>query len=276
MKNILIAFIAILFTACSSDDTPEDFTVENDNEIQAYIAANNLNAEKSNSGLYYVIDEQGTGEMPVLADRVKVVYKGYLTNGNVFDESEDGVSFPLLGSLIAGWAEGLTYFNEGGKGKLIIPAHLAYGNNGTTGIPGGSVIIFDIELIYVNYLTENEAQIKAYLNENNLVAEKSDTGLHYIIDEQGSGNQPTQTDDVTVAYKGYFTNGSVFDESNEAGIQFNLQQVIAGWTEGITYFNEGGNGMLLIPSHLAYGNNGTTGIPGGSVILFDVSLIEVN
>jgi len=52
--------------------------------------------------------------------------------------------------LITGFAEGITYFKEGGSGQLLIPAHLAYGNNGTSGIPGGSVIIFDIGLISVN------------------------------------------------------------------------------------------------------------------------------
>lgn len=79
-----------------------------------------------------------------------------------------------------------------------------------------------------------------------------------------------------MAYKGYFTNGSVFDQSDAAGISFNLQQVIKGWTEGITYFKEGGNGVLLIPSSLAYGNNGQGSVPGGAVLIFDVKLISVN
>jgi len=87
---------------------------------------------------------------------------------------------------------------------------------------------------------------------------------------------PTFTDNVTVAYKGYFLDGSVFDQSNEAGISFNLQGVISGWTEGITYFKEGGSGMLLIPAHLGYGSYNFNGIPGGSVLVFEVNLISVN
>ncbi|MEP1489298.1 MAG: FKBP-type peptidyl-prolyl cis-trans isomerase [Algibacter sp.] len=276
MKNTLIAFALILFTACSSDDTQIDYTAENDEEIQTYITANNLNAQQSSSGLYYVIDEQGTGDNPVATDRVKVVYKGYYTNGTVFDEStEAGVSFNLQ-DVIIGWTEGITYFNEGGSGQLLIPSHLAYGSNEYRGIPGGSVLIFDIELIYVNYETENDEQIQTYLNDNDLVAEKSDTGLYYIINNQGDGEQPTQTDDVTVAYKGYLTNGDIFDESSTNGVSFNLQEVISGWTEGITYFNEGGSGTLLIPSHLAYGNNEIADIPAGSVLIFDVNLISVD
>ena len=72
--------------------------------------------------------------------------------------------------------------------------------------------------------------------------------------------------------------GNVFDQSNAAGISFGLNQVIKGWTEGITYFREGGDGILLIPYNLGYGEIGhaRSGIPGGAVLVFDVKLIRVN
>lgn len=127
-----------------------------------------------------------------------------------------------------------------------------------------------------DFRAQNEEEILAYLDANNLTAEKSNSGLYYVINEPGTGAQPTTTDNVTVAYKGYYTNGSVFDESSASGISFGLQQVIAGWTEGITYFKEGGNGILLIPAHLGYGSSDSRGIPGGSVLIFDVELISVN
>ncbi|WP_310557883.1 FKBP-type peptidyl-prolyl cis-trans isomerase [Flavobacterium sp.] len=127
-----------------------------------------------------------------------------------------------------------------------------------------------------DYTAKNEQEIKDYLAKNNLTAQRSATGLYYIIDEQGTGAKPTATSNVTVAYKGYFTNGGVFDQSSAAGIFFGLNQVIKGWTEGIPYFNAGGNGMLLIPSHLGYGRSSNGSIPGGSVLLFDVKLISVN
>ncbi|MGB6150820.1 MAG: FKBP-type peptidyl-prolyl cis-trans isomerase [Pricia sp.] len=127
-----------------------------------------------------------------------------------------------------------------------------------------------------DFTVQNEADIKAYVQDNGLDAESSDTGLYYVIDEPGDGAQPTTTSDVTVAYKGYYLNGDVFDESSSEGITFNLQQVIKGWTEGITYFKEGGSGVLLVPSHLGYGSFNYNGIPGGSVLIFDVELIEVN
>lgn len=122
---------------------------------------------------------------------------------------------------------------------------------------------------------QNEADIVAYIAANNLDAIKSESGLYYVIDEPGTGEQPVTSSDVTVAYKGYFLDGSVFDQSDENGITFPLSRVIKGWTEGIAYFKEGGSGMLLIPAQLGYGNSGSGPIPGGSVLLFDIKLLEV-
>lgn len=128
----------------------------------------------------------------------------------------------------------------------------------------------------IDFVAKNEADIKAYVEENNLTALRSSSGLYYVIEEEGTGTQAVATSNVTVAYKGYFLNGSVFDQSDSEGISFGLNQVIAGWTEGITYFKEGGNGLLLVPAHLGYGSRDYNGIPGGSVLIFEVTLIAVN
>ena len=128
----------------------------------------------------------------------------------------------------------------------------------------------------IDYVAKNEADIQAYVEENNLTAIRSNSGLYYVIEEEGTGAQAVASSNVTVAYKGYFLNGSVFDQSDEEGITIGLNQVIAGWTEGIAYFKEGGNGILLVPAHLGYGSRDYSGIPGGSVLVFEVTLISVN
>ncbi|WP_369752837.1 FKBP-type peptidyl-prolyl cis-trans isomerase [Flavobacterium sp. WC2409] len=128
----------------------------------------------------------------------------------------------------------------------------------------------------IDYVAKNDQEIVDYIAKNKLTATKTDTGLYYVINEPGTGIKPTASSNVTVAYKGYFTNGTVFDQSDASGISFGLNQVIKGWTEGIPYFKEGGSGVLLVPAQLGYGNNTTGPIPGGSVILFDVKLIKVN
>ena len=130
--------------------------------------------------------------------------------------------------------------------------------------------------VETDYTAKNEKEISDYVTKNKLTAQRSTSGLYYVITEPGTGTQPTATSNVTVAYKGYFTNGTVFDQSNASGSTFGLNQVIKGWTEGIPYFKTGGSGMLLVPAHLGYGSYNYSGIPGGSVLIFDVKLISVN
>src|SRR5690554_653428 len=117
--------------------------------------------------------------------------------------------------------------------------------------------------------------IKEYIANNNLNAKETNSGLHYVVHDLGTGNYPYANDDVTVRYKGYTTNGAVFDQSEAEGITFNLQQVIKGWTEGIPKFKEGGKGVLLIPSKLAYGEKGSGSIKPNTVLIFDVDLLTI-
>lgn len=156
MKYSFLVILTVLFTACSIDDPeqqptePIDYTIQNDNEIKAYIEENDLTAIKTESGLYYVIEEQGTGEQPTANSNVTVAYKGFYSNKKVFDQSsESGVSFSLQ-NVIRGWKEGIPLFKEGGSGILLVPSHLGYGSFNYRGIPGGSVLIFDVKLISVN------------------------------------------------------------------------------------------------------------------------------
>ncbi|WP_299055324.1 FKBP-type peptidyl-prolyl cis-trans isomerase [uncultured Polaribacter sp.] len=127
-----------------------------------------------------------------------------------------------------------------------------------------------------NFEPQTDVDILNYIEENNLDATKTSSGLYYVINQQGTGERPTSTSNVTVAYKGYFLDGNTFDQSNANGISFGLNQVIAGWTEGITYFKKGGEGILLIPYQLGYGINGRGSIPGGAALIFDIKLIDVN
>jgi FKBP-type peptidyl-prolyl cis-trans isomerase FkpA len=120
----------------------------------------------------------------------------------------------------------------------------------------------------------NQEEILKFIGDNNLSATATGSGLHYVIEEEGTGARPKSNSDVEVKYKGYFTNGNVFDQNTE-GIRFNLQGVIEGWTEGIPLFKEGGKGMLLIPSKLGYGDGNVGSIPPNSVLIFDIELIDV-
>lgn len=123
---------------------------------------------------------------------------------------------------------------------------------------------------------QTEADIIKYIADNNLNAEKTNSGLYYVITNQGSGNRPTSSNsNVTVAYKGYFLDGKVFDK-NSSGYTTDLNRVIRGWTEGIQLFKEGGEGILIVPYYLGYGANNHGPIPGGSALVFDIKLLRVN
>ena len=117
--------------------------------------------------------------------------------------------------------------------------------------------------------------IQQYILDNNLNAIATGSGLYYVIDSQGTGDACTSASTVTVAYTGSYTSGVEFEQSTAQGVTFSLQGVIAGWTEGIPYFKEGGSGKLLIPSALAYGKNGSGSIAPNTVIIFDIELIDV-
>lgn len=121
----------------------------------------------------------------------------------------------------------------------------------------------------------DEGIITQYIADHQLAAQASGSGLHWVMDSLGTGAYPTLASTVTVDYTGYFTDGSVFDESGSTGATFPLGSVIAGWQEGIPKFKEGGGGILLIPSALGYGNQEVGTIPPNSVLIFDVRLLDV-
>lgn len=127
---------------------------------------------------------------------------------------------------------------------------------------------------------ENIAKGKAYLEENGkregVITTKS--GLQYEILTEGTGKSPKATDKVRCHYEGRLTDGSVFDSSYQRGepADFGLNQVIAGWTEGVQLMKEGAKYRFHIPYLLGYGERGAgASIPPYATLVFDVELIKV-
>lgn len=104
------------------------------------------------SGLQYEIMKKGDGPIPAATDKVKCHYHGTLIDGTVFDSSVDRgqpAEFPVNG-VIQGWVEALQLMPVGSKWKLFIPSNLAYGDNAAgPKIPGGSTLIFEVELLEI-------------------------------------------------------------------------------------------------------------------------------
>ena len=141
---ILASLIILNMNSCKKEeDTNEQANIEKE-LIEEYIADNQLNTQSTSSGLYYVILKTGSGEHPTIYSTVTVSYKGYLLNGDVFDENLAFTS--RLSSLIKGWQEGIPLIGRGGKIKLLVPSALGYGAQQQGSIPANSVLVFDITL----------------------------------------------------------------------------------------------------------------------------------
>lgn len=126
---------------------------------------------------------------------------------------------------------------------------------------------------------ENKAAGTAFLAENAKKegVKQTESGLQYKVIKAGTGKSPKATDVVEVNYEGKLLDGTVFDSSYERGepIEFPLNQVIAGWTEGLQLMKEGGKYEFYIPSDIAYGEAGNAGIEPNSTLIFTVELLKV-
>jgi len=152
MKKIAVAVLVIVsvFYSCAKKEmgcTPVSPESE-ESQIKAYATANNIQATRHTSGMYYQIIDSGAGATPVNNSTVTATYTGKLLNGTTFDSGTG--SFPLY-RVIEGWQIGIPLIKKGGKIKLIIPSSYAYGCNGSPqgGIPSNAVLYFDINLVDV-------------------------------------------------------------------------------------------------------------------------------
>jgi FKBP-type peptidyl-prolyl cis-trans isomerase FkpA len=145
----------------------EEQLAEDKKIIEEYFEENNITAQTTESGLSYVIKEEGSGEQAEAGDQVKVNYSGYVLGGEYFDSSvksvaeKEGIFNPQReygpftftlgeGAVIEGWDEGIALLKEGGKATLYIPSSMAYGpRQRSEKIGPNSILVFDVELVEV-------------------------------------------------------------------------------------------------------------------------------
>jgi FKBP-type peptidyl-prolyl cis-trans isomerase len=147
---------------------------------------------------------------------------------------------------------------------------------------------FDATKTFADYMNNKagddakEAQEKAKLNAAALKefegGKTTASGIKYIVIKEGTGNMPVATSNVKVHYTGTFADGKVFDSSVQRGepIDFPLNQVIPGWTEGVQLMKEGAKYKFYIPYNLAYGAQGRGPIPPKTDLIFEVELLKIN
>ncbi|TAF68269.1 MAG: FKBP-type peptidyl-prolyl cis-trans isomerase [Cytophagales bacterium] len=128
---------------------------EDEKKIKDFLSKNpKYNAAKvTPTGLYYLIESEGKGKMPIKGDTVELHYTGKLTDNKEFDSSKGKTPFEFvlgMGMVIAGWDEGVALLKEGTKATFIIPSHLGYGKAGAGDvIPPDAILVFDVELLKI-------------------------------------------------------------------------------------------------------------------------------
>ncbi|MEZ4826731.1 MAG: FKBP-type peptidyl-prolyl cis-trans isomerase [Bacteroidia bacterium] len=147
----VLTFALLIFSGCDDIPTFDEQLAIDKQIIEDYAADQGLAGQWTENGVFYVIEKEGTGTTyPTTSSTLEIIYTGTFLDGEEFDSSQGfPVSFQVY-SLIRGWQEGIQNFKKESKGILIIPSGLAYGPNGTFGIPGDAVIRFDIELLDFN------------------------------------------------------------------------------------------------------------------------------
>ena len=249
-------------------------------ETPADLSSPPATANTTDSGLvYYTLQQGNSGKRPTERSNVVVHYSGWMVEGGqLFDSSivrDEPISFGL-DQVIPGWTEALQLMTVGEKARFWIPGHLAYGNEPSgSGRPHGT-LVFDVELLSFTNPAEPPA-VPDDLKSPPKDAIRTDTGLVYRVLSVGDGNgSPTAEATVQVHYSGWMaSNGELFDSSVVRGeaISFSLNQVIAGWTEGLQLMQTGEKARLWIPGHLAYGDAPSRpGMPYGTLV-FDVELL---
>lgn len=127
---------------------------------------------------------------------------------------------------------------------------------------------------------DNKAKGDQFLMENKVKdgVKTTASGLQYRVIKEGTGRKPKANSLVTVHYTGKLIDGTEFDSSykNNQPVQFMLNQVIKGWSEGLQLMTPGSKYELFIPSDIGYGPRGNQKIPGGSVLIFEVELVSID
>ena len=149
-KIITITLLLFIAASCTKNTDVADYSATDKKIIEDYLLAKNLMAQSTASGLHYIIEKPGGTYRANIHSQVSALYKGYLVNDTVFDQSTLTYNNPAtfaLASVIKGWKEGIPLIGVGGKIKLLVPSALGYVNVAKARIPANSVLIFDIEIV---------------------------------------------------------------------------------------------------------------------------------
>jgi len=267
---------------------------ENEAEILTYISQNNINATKTDQGVWFFrIKANPTGQTPLTGDEVRYHYVARRLDGVVVDSTNTLSDTPASVILASGNTTGITLgkyaailqLKQGETGSVLVPASLDGGRVGSLLLPQYSPVRYDVRIVSVR--TEKQ-QIENYIRTNNLIVTTLTSDSIRVIKTL---TQPTDSAAVAVGktikvnYTGYRLDGSIFDGTYAAtsrDLQIGAQGVVLpGLENGLKTLRAGEKATIIFPSLLGYGNigsraqNGAIIIAPYSPIRYDVQVFSV-
>ncbi len=258
--------------------------------------------KKSNSGLeYYFVSENDTAKSPTIGDALVLNMQIYWDDSLLFDSREISSVYRLqLKDSSSGCLhEGLAMMHLNDSAIFKISAFDFYQITADLPMPNcvkkDDKLYFYVKLMQIltpediqreidrqdrMQLKNEQSLLRDYLRLSEIFIDPTQSGLYYIETKKGTGLKPEIGDSVTVHYEGKLITNQPFDSSIKRNQPFTFlygdTSLIAGWTEGISYMQQGGVAQLIIPSTLAYGKDGLGSvIPPYSTLIFDIYLLKV-
>lgn len=279
-------------SACEevSNQIGSDKKAQNDEEIRAYIAANNIAALSTTEGLYYKIVSKGTsGQKPEIGDEIRIKFLARRLDGFIVDSSEvsrsssnealykvSGFRYYTQQPVFSGSALELIFgslLSEGDSALIMVPSHLGSGGGGSLLLPAYSPVRIDLKVVSIS--TEKE-QIDAFVKERSIfISETAESGLRFGKTVSQPDSVPLKSGDkVQVKYTGRLLTNAIFDSGT-------ITETVGttgsgkGFAEGIAKMRVGEKANLVFPSSLGYGTKGTQkGIPGFAPLYFEVEVVS--
>lgn len=276
---------------------------------------NSSSFKKLSSGLEYnIVKDNKNGEKATVGSMVTMNIKTMLNDSVLFDSRKSNNNEPVPAQIAppqysGDLMEGLVMLKQGDSAIFRIVVDSVFKTGGPQQMPPfmkkGDYVYFYVSVASVKSaeafekeeqekaqqaIGQEEGTIQKFLQENNLKAEKTASGLYYVITQPGSGANAAKGKEVAMKYTGKLLDGTTFDSNvdpkfgHSEPFKFILGQgkVIRGWDEGIALLNKGAKAKLIIPSPLAYGKNAMPGnennqkgIPANSILTFDVEVLDI-
>lgn len=263
MKKILFPLILLIATGCL-DSSVEEYDDTADLAFYEEFRQRN-DVQRTDSGLLYRVIEQAEGDSPAEDLFSFVRYDGSSVDSEIVFSSNDelDIFLPEEMTTFRGLAEGIQLMSVGALYEFVIPSNLATGD--------GRIFTFNVELD--SFLMDPDEFLSQNAQNEGII--ETGSGLQYRIVTEGQGETPQESDVVSVNYTGSYTNGFVFDQSQDGPVQFSVSAVIPGFREALQLMAPGSVYEIFVPADIGYGTNSPQGILPGAVLVFEIELVEI-